>query len=436
MAPSAPGAASSLAAKARRSFCDKPALASEASKQPKHNSHSCNVSRCGVCEEQKQRRNPSGSLQLAKEQSSQGGHGGATTTIAASPRLLSRLKAVSPMKEKRPVSSFATIHTYADLSGGAQAPEAASASRVAPPPPLELLGAAGDSAPDPASPKGEFPQASPTSNELTESALLRSEELLQHFSHLDLDDDCCGTDGLENKDADFETSGSSPSHGQSEASWMFDYSFARPKEDSDTVKVPKVLMKMVVEMWDQLHSKEKESFHALEGLASIRSNLKAPVVPHDGLSASSPSVRSGSSGPSLCGGYLDPLSASSGCLSSASTRSPRSQTASPPGGCSLVAQPPSSKATLAAPQPQCSPMMVTRSQPGWTSPAVPLCRAVPFVTSSFVACAPATGTAVQVSVQSSPPAPACRSSLPVACSPGLARPVAQTVTVTTSWLLS
>lgn len=432
MAPSAPGAASSLAAKARRSFCEKPAVASEATKQAKHNIHSCNVSRCGVCEanrlqEQRQRRKTSGSLKLAYE----GGHGGATTTIAASPRLLSRLKAVSPTK----------------------AFEADPAPRVAPPPALELLGAADDSAPDPSSPKGEYLQASPTSNELTESALLRSEELLQQFSHLDLDGNCGGADDMENKadgseqavpgqHAEFE--GSSPSNGGgSEASLtMSDYSFAMPKDASDSVKVPKVLMKMVVEMWDKLHA--KESLHELEGLASIRSNLscgadeqgaKMPVVPHDPLSTSSPSLRSGSSGPSLLGGSLDPLSASSGCLSSASTRfSPRSQTASPPGGCSLVVQPASCKATPAAAQ--SSPMIVPRSQPGWASPAAPVCRAVPCVTSSFVACAPAPGTSVHVSVQNSPPAPPCRSTLAVACSPGLARPVAQTVTVTTSWLFS
>lgn len=447
MAPSAPTAESSLAAKARRSFCDQPSPVVEVSKPP-HNAHSCNASRCGVCEanrkaQQRQRRHSLGSLQLASQA------GGQTTTLGASPRLLSRRKAAFPAKENKSVSSFQTMHTCADLSVGEQAaPAAPSTARVAPPPPLELSGVSEEEgAAELASlqeERGEL-QSSPTSNELTESALLRSEELLQQFSRLNLDADASFAEDLENKAEGLEhaadrphsmSEGRSPSHGGSQASFASDYSFAMPTDDSDTVKVPKVLMKMVVEMWDKLHA--KEASNELEGLASVCSNrscgtgkqgVKVHVVPHDPLSDSSPSVRSDRtrSGSTLSGGsFFDPLSASSGCLSSASTRvSP-----APSAGCSFVAQPAQPKATLAAAQ--CSPPIVSRSQPGWTSPAMPVSRLGSFVASSYVSCAPATSAAAQ----SSPPAPAFRSTLAVACSPRLVRPVAQTVTVTTLWVIS
>eukprot|EP00931_Biecheleriopsis_adriatica_P102380 TRINITY_DN7735_c0_g1_i1.p1 TRINITY_DN7735_c0_g1~~TRINITY_DN7735_c0_g1_i1.p1 ORF type:complete len:454 (+),score=37.10 TRINITY_DN7735_c0_g1_i1:104-1465(+) len=151
--------------------------------------------------------------------------------------------------------------------------------------------------------------ASPTSNELTDSALLKSQELLKELSVLDLNLD-------ESHGKPAEDCESMVSHA---SRWSDKTSAA---EEDDTVRVPRALMKMVLEMWEKLQAAQAphtqtETLHSLQAQGGLDS-LASPASPCSTASSFRALAKA-------CASSSSPSLSSTG-----STRSPGSGACSPP----------------------------------------------------------------------------------------------------------
>lgn len=290
--------------------------------------------------------------------------------------------------------------------------------------------------------------ASPTSNELTDAALLKSQELLRELSVLGLDKNL-----YESKGKLAEDSESTVSH----TSLWSEKTSAAEDDDDDTVRIPKALMKMVLEMWDKLQVAQAprdmvETLHSLK----VKSGLESLASP---CSRTSPID-------SLAKAYS--TSSSQSLSSSISTRSPTSEVFSPslsyqgfpmspltksrtvrpaPAPARTNVMPPRSPAIThrqmsSTPQVPCSPRVAALRSPCLTHRGLPLeamsprphCSATSTSACSLV---PSVRVCVQSPPASMPPLALCGIDKAAGGyqSPRMVS-VAQTVTVTTSWTVS
>eukprot|EP00930_Biecheleria_cincta_P096561 TRINITY_DN88392_c0_g1_i1.p1 TRINITY_DN88392_c0_g1~~TRINITY_DN88392_c0_g1_i1.p1 ORF type:complete len:490 (-),score=62.83 TRINITY_DN88392_c0_g1_i1:357-1748(-) len=120
--------------------------------------------------------------------------------------------------------------------------------------------------------------ASPTSEQLTESALRRSNELLNQLVQMDLDQQLGSGGDASVKSADSE----------SRATEFLCSSHAWLDSDDDAVRVPKIVMEMLMEMWEELRA-QKPSGHESESSRVKKSNLPSKM---DNCLASSASTYS------------------------------------------------------------------------------------------------------------------------------------------------
>lgn len=107
---------------------------------------------------------------------------------------------------------------------------------------------------------------SPTNNELTDAALLKSQELLKQFSSLDLDFDPDAKDdqGCEESMSEISFRSLSPRR-------SLPAKCSSPQDDDDgTVKVPREFMKMMADMWDEIRVLKASASHKPEDLTSSR----------------------------------------------------------------------------------------------------------------------------------------------------------------------
>lgn len=248
---------------------------------------------------------------------------------------------------------------------------------------------------------------SPTSEELTESALQRSKELLSQLVQMNLDQPLGiggedlnqrpgidGEDSIETVDAEDNAAGTLCS------------SIASLRTDDETVRVPKIMMDMLTEMWEELHARKVSEGHAKEMAGLTKSNLPSTM---DHCPASSASTQSPKSEISWDGGSTVTGQSSPRIL----PRSPR----------------PSPRATAS---PAATPRTIPRSPlPSYQGTASPV------VTTQFLS----TPCSIAIPLSSSRILHAQRPNLPLAAlglQPASAvRPIAvsQTVTVTTSFVV-
>lgn len=244
---------------------------------------------------------------------------------------------------------------------------------------------------------------SPTSEELTESALQRSKELLNQLVQMNLDqplgigsedldqplgiggEDCMETADAEGNAAEFLCS-----------------SIARLGNDDETVRVPKIMMDMLMEMWEELHAK-KISGHETEMASLTKSNLPSKT---DNCIASSASTQSPKS----------EISWDDGSTVTGQS-SPRIMPRSPL---------PSSRATVS---PAATPRTIPRSPlPSYRATASPVVTPQFLSTPCTIATPPSSGS----TLYAQPP------NFALGLQPASAvRPIAvsRTVTVTTSWVV-
>lgn len=251
---------------------------------------------------------------------------------------------------------------------------------------------------------------SPTNNELTDAALLKSQELLERFSslNLDFDPDAKDSQGCEESMSEISFRSLSPKRSLSAK-------FSSPKEDDDdgTVKVPKEFMKMMAEMWDEIRVL-KASHKPEEDLTSSRLG---------GASSSEPRM-------SGCSVTSFTSTASTRSDSHSSRSSPRRDAYFP-----APLPPPSTprrffKAATCSPTSLASPKSILQQCDG--AAMRPRAAATSY-------CVPASSAAVHVCIP--PMAPHTRMAVPHTRAASQTPPcrsisMVQTVTVTTSWTVS
>lgn len=133
--------------------------------------------------------------------------------------------------------------------------------------------------------------ASPTSNELTDSALMRSQALLEELSSLDLDS---GKDEETSLDLEINPDLENLEEADSEgADFSFDDSiFSASTEDEDSVTVPKEMMKMMLEMWEELRALKRDESNVETKAAAMTSSASTASTRSQSSSSLPPRSRS------------------------------------------------------------------------------------------------------------------------------------------------
>lgn len=242
---------------------------------------------------------------------------------------------------------------------------------------------------------------SPTNNELTDAALLKSQWLLRQFSSLDLDSDPDATHnrGCEDSMSEISFRSLSPKR-------LLSAKSSRPEDDDGTVKVPKEFMKMMAEMWDEIRV------------------LKASQKPED-LTSSRSTTAPRKSGCSVAS--FTSTAASTRSDSHSSRSSPRRESYFP-----TPLPPPSTPRPMsAATSPRPATVAPTLATPRQCAASVRPCAAASYcvpASSAIHVCVPPITPRARMAVthmRAASQTPPCRSISMV-----------QTVTVTTSWMVS
>eukprot|EP00930_Biecheleria_cincta_P038723 TRINITY_DN26608_c0_g1_i1.p1 TRINITY_DN26608_c0_g1~~TRINITY_DN26608_c0_g1_i1.p1 ORF type:complete len:398 (-),score=32.27 TRINITY_DN26608_c0_g1_i1:123-1316(-) len=245
---------------------------------------------------------------------------------------------------------------------------------------------------------------SPTDNELTDAALFKSQELLRQFSslNLDVDSDATPNRGCEDSMSEISFRSLSPKT-------FVSARCSSPKDDDDgTVKVPKEFMKMMGEMWDEIRV------------------LRAAQKPEDLTSLQRSKTEPSKSGACSVMSFTSTASTRSGSFSSRS--SPRREAYFP-----APVPPPSTPRYMIS---AASPRPATTASTSVATPQRCASTVRPCAAASY--CVPAS-SAIHVCVP--PIAPHTRMSVPHVRAASQTPPcrsisMVQTVTVTTSWMVS